>query len=446
MSAMPTGGQRVHQVLATLGYGDAIGHEVLGIQRVLRRAGYESEIFVETADPRLEELTVDYRELVGAVGPSDLLIHHFSIGSRASLTAYALPGRMALVYHNITPPEYFIGIHKDLVKLCFRGRRELTAYINRSELALGDSEYNRQELEALGFRTTGVLPVVPGFSHLDGVPDRMMAAGFDDGWTNVIFVGRVIPNKKFEDVIRAFHAFRARHNPRSRLLLVGSYSGFDRYLAMLQALIARLGTPDVHFLGHVSNEELTALYDIADLFLCASEHEGFCVPIVEAFYKQVPVLAFAATAVPATMDGGGVLYDTKDALEVARLMEAVLDDWRIEDAVVQSQDAALQRLRERDFDGTLLRFVDMVLAMPPRPAPEVAWDFWQQFDQFERLEELRQFRPALYRALPLASGSAARDAGSVGTVVPATRTENLNHTGTTPHSRGSRIPDPGSRR
>jgi glycosyltransferase involved in cell wall biosynthesis len=398
MSAMPTGGQRVHQVLATLGYGDAIGHEVLGIQRVLRRAGYESEIFVETADPRLEELTVDYRELVGAVGPSDLLIHHFSIGSRASRTAYALPGRMALVYHNITPPEYFIGIHKDLVKLCFRGRRELTAYINRSELALGDSEYNRQELEALGFRTTGVLPVVPGFSHLDGVPDRMMAAGFDDGWTNVIFVGRVIPNKKFEDVIRAFHAFRARHNPRSRLLLVGSYSGFDRYLAMLQALIARLGTPDVHFLGHVSNEELTALYDIADLFLCASEHEGFCVPIVEAFYKQVPVLAFAATAVPATMDGGGVLYDTKDALEVARLMEAVLDDWRIEDAVVQSQDAALQRLRERDFDGTLLRFVDMVLAMPPRPAPEVAWDFWQQFDQFERLEELRQFRPALYRA------------------------------------------------
>ena len=139
----------------------------------------------------------------------------------------------------------------------------------------------------------------------------------------MLFVGRVIPNKKFEDVIRAFHAYRTRHNPRSRLLLVGSYSGFERYLAMLQSLIARLGTPDVHFLGHVSNEELTALYDVADLFLCASEHEGFCVPIVEAFYKRVPVLAYAATAVPATMDGGGVLYDTKDPFEVARLMDAV---------------------------------------------------------------------------------------------------------------------------
>ncbi len=404
MSAATASRPGVHQVMATLGYGDAIGHEALGIQRVLRGAGYESEIFVETADPRLEDLTLDYRELVGAIGPSDLMIHHFSIGSRASRIAYALPGRMALVYHNITPPEYFLGVHKDLVKLCFRGRRELTAYIDRSDLALGDSEYNRRELAALGFHATGVLPVVPDFSHLDGVPDRLLAADFDDEWTNILFVGRVIPNKKFEDVIRAFHAYRTRHNPRSRLLLVGSYSGFERYLAMLQTLIARLGTPDVHFLGHVSNEELTACYDVADLFLCASEHEGFCVPIVEAFYKRIPVLAYAATAVPATMDGGGVLYDSKDAFEVARLMAAILDDERIEDAVVRSQDEALLRLREKDFGGTLLRFVEDTLAKAPRPAPEVAWDFWQQFEQFERLEELRQFRPALYRALPSEPG------------------------------------------
>jgi L-malate glycosyltransferase len=394
---------RVHQVLATLGYGDAIGHEVLGIQRVLRGAGYSSEIFVETADPRLEDLTLDYREMVGQIAPEDVLIHHFSIGSRASKIAYALPGRMALVYHNITPPEYFVGVHKDLVKLCFRGRRELTAYIDRVELALGDSEYNRQELEGLGFAHTGVLPVVPDFSHLNGHPNRLIATDFDDGWTNVMFVGRVIPNKRFETVIRAFHVYRSRHNPRSRLLFVGSFSGFERYLSMLQQLVARLGTPDVHFLGHVSNEELTAMYDIADLFLCASAHEGFCVPIVEAFYKQIPVLAYASTAVPATMDGGGVLYDTSDPFEIARLMDGILGDSQLEDAIVCSQDAALERLLARDFSGTLLRFVDEVLAKPPRPAPNVAWDFWAQFDQFERLEELRQFRPAVFEALPAPS-------------------------------------------
>jgi L-malate glycosyltransferase len=391
--------RRVHQILATLGYGDAIGHEVLGIQRVLRAAGYVSEIYVETADPRLEDLTIDYRDLVGEVTPDDGLIHHFSIGSRASRTAYALPGRMALVYHNITPPEYFVGVHKDLVRLCYRGRRELTAYVRRCDLALGDSEYNRAELEALGFAPTGVLPVVPDFSHLDGAPDPRLSAVFDDGWTNVLFVGRVIPNKKFENIIRAFHLYRTRLNPRSRLLLVGSYGGFERYLAMLTGLIGRLGTPDVHFLGHVTNEELTALYDVADLFLCASEHEGFCVPIVEAFHKRVPVLAYAATAVPATMDGGGVLYDDPDPARVAELMSALTDP-QVEDAVLASQDAALARLQAKDFAGTLLGFVERLLAAPPRPAPPVTWDFWAQFAQFDRLEELRQFRPALFRALP----------------------------------------------
>ncbi|HVH58325.1 MAG TPA: glycosyltransferase [Vicinamibacterales bacterium] len=398
---------QVHQVLATLGYGDAIGHEVIGIQRVLRSAGYTSEIFVETADPRLEELTLDYRDMVGEVSADDALIHHFSIGSRASRTAYALPGHMALVYHNITPPEYFIGVHKELVKLCFRGRRELTAYIDRCDLAVGDSEYNRRELESLGFRDTAVLPVVPDFSHLDAA-DYQSVQNFDDEKTNIMFVGRVIPNKKFEDVIRAFHVYRTRLNVRSRLLLAGSYSGFEKYHATLQGLIARLGTPDVHFLGHVRNEELSALYDVADLFLCASEHEGFCVPLVEAFYKRVPVLAYAATAVPATMDGAGILYETKDPEYVARLMEAVLDVPQISDSIVDSQDAALDRLLAKDFAGTLLGFVERLTSAPPRPAPPVTWDFWEQFEQFDRFEELRQFRPSLYKALPVAPAEHGR--------------------------------------
>jgi hypothetical protein len=154
---------KVHQILATLGYGDAIGSEVLGIHRALRAAGYESEIIVETADPRLEDLTVDYRDIVNDVGPDDLLIHHFSLGSKASRTAYALPARMVLIYHNITPPEYFLGVHEQLVRQCYHGRRELTGYRTRCELALGDSEFNRQELESLGFDPTGVLHVVPDF-------------------------------------------------------------------------------------------------------------------------------------------------------------------------------------------------------------------------------------------------------------------------------------------
>jgi len=391
---------RVHQVLATLGYGDAIGHEVLGIQRVLRAAGYDSEIFVETADSRLESLTRDFRELVDFSHPDNLLLHHFSLGSKASRTAFALPDRMGLIYHNITPPEYFVGVHRTLARQCFRGRRELRAYASRCDLALGDSEFNRQDLEALGFPRTAVLPVVPDFSHLDRTPNWLVAEDFDDDWTNILFVGRVIANKKIENLIRYFHAYHTSVNPRSRLLIVGAQGGFERYLASLHQLTATLGTSHVHFIGHVSDEELVAFYELADLFLCASEHEGFCVPLVEAFYKQVPVLAYAATAVPSTMDGAGVLFDTLDPMRVAALMDAILSDAALQDRIVEEQLAAVDRLRAQDFAGTLLGFVDQVLSRPRAPHPAVAFDFWQQFDAAQELEELRLYRPSIYKALP----------------------------------------------
>jgi glycosyltransferase involved in cell wall biosynthesis len=391
---------RVHQILATLGYGDAIGNEVLGITRALRGAGYESDIIVETADPRLEHLTVDYRDVVGDVTPDDLLIHHFSLGSRASRTAFALPCRMMLVYHNITPPEYFLGVHDQLVRQCYHGRRELLPYRSRCDLALGDSEFNRRELEALGFPRTAVLPVVPDFSHLDVPPDVRIADAFDDEWTNILFVGRLIPNKRPDNLIRFVHAYQTLYNRRARLILAGSYGGFDTYLAQLHVLIAKLGVDAVHILGQVSNEELTALYDVADLFLCASEHEGFCVPLMEAFHKRVPVMAYAATAVPATMDGGGVLYETTDPCQVAALMHATLDSASRTDAILERQDAALARLLARDFPQLVRDFVGEALARPRLTPPAVAPDFWQQFTLAGELETIRQSRPAAFRALP----------------------------------------------
>jgi glycosyltransferase involved in cell wall biosynthesis len=390
----------VHQVLATLGYGDAIGHEVLAIQRVLRGHGYESDIFVETADERLESRTRHYRELVDASHPDNLLIHHFSIGSKASRTAYALPDRMALIYHNITPPEYFVDVHRRLARQCYYGRRELRAYIPRCDLALGDSEFNRQDLELIGFPRAAVLPVVPDFAHLDVDPDAFVARQFDDDWTNILFVGRVIANKKIEDLIRFFQAYHAQFNPRSRLIIVGVFSMFERYLASLSQLVTDLRLTDVHFVGHVSDEELVAYYEIADLFLCASEHEGYCVPLVEAFEMGVPVLAYAATAVPSTMDGAGVLYRDKSPRHVALIMDAILSDEALQRAVVREQRAAVERLRAHDFAGTLLEFVNQVLTTPRMPRPAVAYDFWRQFDHAEALDELRLYRPSIYKALP----------------------------------------------
>lgn len=399
----------VHQVLASLGYGDAIGHEVLGIQRVLRAAGYESEIFVESAERRVKHLTRDYLDLPHVSHPDNILIHHFSIGSRSSRIAYALPDRMVLVYHNITPPEYFVDVHPLLVQQCFLGRRELGLYASRCDLALGDSEYNRQELEAAGFPRTAVLPVVPDFTHLGEKPNRIGASTFDDDAVNLLFVGRMIPNKRIEDVIRWFHAYRKWFNPRSRLLLVGSHSGFERYVAMLHEYISRIGAADVHLLGHVPNDELVAYYEVADVFLCASEHEGFCVPLIEAFHMGVPVIAYAAAAVPATMDGGGVLIDDKDPALVAALIHEVATNRAVQDRVLDSQDAALERLLAKDFGGTLLRFIHEVENSPRVPHPAIAFDFWDQMAFAQEIQEIRRFRPSAYQALPKVDAAETAD-------------------------------------
>ncbi len=395
----------VDQVLATLGYGDAIGNEALGIQRALVTAGYDSRIYVQTADPRVEDLTEDYRDLIDDSHPNRILIHHFSLGSRASRVAFALPDRMMLVYHNITPPQYFRDVNVTLMQQCFDGRRELQAWALRCDLAVGDSAFNQAELDALGFPRTGVLPVVPDFSHLDVPPDQALAGQFDDDAMNILFVGRLIPNKKIEDLVRTLAVYRRRYDPRARLLVVGSHAGFDDYHASIATLVRDLRISGVHLLDHVTNEELTALYDVADLFLSASEHEGFCVPLVEAFWKRIPVVAYAAAAVPATMDGGGVLYDRKDPRHIASIINAVLSDSALEDDILRAQDAALARRRAQDFPATLLRLIDQVRATPRLPDWKVDPDFWHQFERAEALEELKQYRPAAYEALPRADRS-----------------------------------------
>jgi glycosyltransferase involved in cell wall biosynthesis len=391
---------RVHQVVAALRYGDAIGNQALAIARILRGAGYDSEIIAEHADDASRDLSTDYRDVGGEIQADDIIINHFSLGSRAARTAFALPGRMILNYHNITPPEFFAGVHDGLARLCFQGRRELAAFRTRVELALGASEFNRRELEALGFGPTGILPVVTGFGHITERPDPRVLAAYDDDRTNVLFVGRVAPNKRQDNLIRHFHAYQSRFDPDARLLLAGGTEGFEGYLTQLRVLASALGVRDVHFLGQVTNAQLTALYDVADLFLCASEHEGFCVPLVEAFYKRVPVMALARAAVPATMDGGGVLYDTTDSLEVSEIMHAVLSDPALEARVLDAQDAALGRLRARDLATSLLACVADVAKAPPRPAPAIAAGFWNDFEIAAELTALRETRPLAFHRLP----------------------------------------------
>ena len=348
--------RRVHQLLAALAYGDAIGDEALAIQRHLRAGGFESEIFAERVHPRMAHLARPLWRYPEVSAPDTVCVYHFSIGSAAGRLIYHAPDRLVAIYHNITPARYFLGFHPHLVGLTHHGRRELEAFAPRAELALGDSEYNRRELAEAGFRQTGVLPIVLDLARYGRNPSPVTRRLFDDGRTNVLFVGRIIPNKRIEDLIAAFAAYR-RRDPRSRLLLVGDYRGHERYYGRLRQRALALGlslSDDVVFTGHVEHDDLVACYAASHLFLCLSEHEGFCVPLLEAMVFDLPVVAYDAGAVRETLDGAGVLLERKDPDEVAELLWRLRPDGALRAAVLAGERRALARLQATDY-GALVQ-------------------------------------------------------------------------------------------
>ena len=346
--------RRVPQLLAALSYGDAIGNEALAIQHHLRAAGYESDIFAESVHPRMAHLARPLHEYREVSSRETVCLFHFSIGSAAGRMVFGAPDRLVSIYHNITPAEFFLGFHPHLAGLCYHGRRELAAFAPRTALALGDSEFNRRELQAAGYRRTEVLPIVLDLDRFRQLASPVVRGLYGDRRKNLLFVGRIIPNKKIEDLLQVFAVYQRYLEPRSRLLLVGEYRGFERYQRRLRERVEALRLDNVVFAGHVDDDDLRAYYSVADLFLCLSEHEGFCVPLVEAMNFGVPVLAFDAGAVAETLRGGGVLLKEKRPEVVAELVHRILSDAALRSAVMATQERALASVRATDF-GALLR-------------------------------------------------------------------------------------------
>jgi L-malate glycosyltransferase len=354
----------VHQVLAALSYGDAIGNEALAIQRHLRAAGFQSEIFAEAVHPRMAGLARPLWEYCRIASPETVCLFHFSIGSAAGRLVHQAPHRLVCIYHNITPADVFLGFHPHLAGLCYHGRRELAAFAPRAELGLGDSEFNRRELEAAGFPRTAVLPIVLDLESYRRPPSPVIRRIYDDGRTNILFVGRIIPNKRIDDLIRAFAVYQRWREPRSRLLLVGDHRGHERYYDRLQEMVRAFRVDEVVFTGHVDDDELMAFYGVADAFLCLSEHEGFCVPLLEAMMFGIPVLAYDAGAVAETLRGGGVLLKNKAPEAVAELLHQVHTDPALRRGVLATQERALREVRALDFGALLMERLAPVLEAP----------------------------------------------------------------------------------
>ncbi len=359
-------GVAVHQLVPNFDRGDAIGNHVRALRGLLRGWGGASDVYAQHIHAALARDARFYTRYREVADPSNIVLFHFSIGSEVTGFFAGLPDKKVLIYHNITPPEYFVGVNPRVADRCRRGRWELARLRGVTDLALGVSEFNRRELEAAGFPRTGVLPILIDWDLYALPSARGVEAAYRHG-TNLLFVGRIAPNKRVEDLIKTYYFYR-RLDPASRLILVGSAVDMEGYLGGCQRLAAELGVLDgVVFTGSVSQAELCTYYRLTSVYLSLSEHEGFCVPLLEAMHFGVPVVALAATGVPGTLGGAGLLVSGRDFPMIAELVHRVVTEPALRDAVVAGQRDRLDAFSPAAIGAQLRGYLADLAPVEARP-------------------------------------------------------------------------------
>ncbi|HZP95092.1 MAG TPA: glycosyltransferase family 4 protein [Candidatus Limnocylindria bacterium] len=348
----------VHQFHPVLAPGDAMSDHVFALRARFREWGYASEAYAVEAKPGVDGETRSYRELFRSVRPEDTLVLHFSMGHEVFDELAKLPARRVLVFHNVTPPEFFVGLNPHAAAHARLGIRQLQRLAPSIDLAVGVSEFNRRALEAAGYARTACVPILVDWSRYAIDPDAEVRALLAGIHSKLLFVGRISPNKRQDELIRMLAYYRRCIDPEAILVLVGSHRDQPQYYARLRALADALGVASaVRFTGPVSLPQLVAYYRAASCFVSLSEHEGFGVPLLEAMFLGAPVVALDAAAVGETVDGAAVLLPRKDLAEAAEACALVNEDlgWRA--ALV---DAGHERVRAFDPDRTARRTKDVL--------------------------------------------------------------------------------------
>jgi L-malate glycosyltransferase len=349
---------RIDQWVPALHRGDAIGDSARLMRDAFRRWGYEADVYALEIDDDLEgdgRLFRDFR----AGGAQDIVILHYALPSPMTQALLAHPGRRMLIHHNVTPPEFFAPYDAEMVRILALGRAELPL-LKDVDLALGDSEYNRGELLAAGFRRTGVLPIALDFSRYRERPNPVLGRFLGEGPVNVLFVGRVSPNKRHEDLIRLAAYWKRFISADVRLVLVGKLPRRRAYFDALQAHMYEHGfTPwEVLFLGHVAHDDLLAAYAGSHVFVSMSEHEGFGVPLVEAMLMDLPIVAYRATAVADTLGDAGLQFETKDLAAMAESASLLARDNDARAAVLRGQARRLGAFAPETVEAALRGHID----------------------------------------------------------------------------------------
>jgi glycosyltransferase involved in cell wall biosynthesis len=355
----------VHQVLPSLHVADASGSHTLRARDVLREAGYASEIFVEHVDPPLAGEAQPFVQLDRFVEHrSTVILYQLAVGSE--VVAHLLRRREPLFvnYHNLTPADFFWKWAPDWLNAVESGRQQLHRLAPVVSHAIAVSEFNRRDLDSAGYRSTSVVPpfVETAREHDD---TGLVTSGVTEGpvsemvkrATRWLFVGKLLPHKAAHDVVKALALYRRVYDPSATLALVGGHP-VPAYRAAVEGFAKSLGIGEsVELLGTVSEERLRSEYRGAHVFVCLSDHEGFCFPLLEAMRHGVPVVAYDAGAVGDTLGDGGILLEDKLAETVASAVHAVVSDRGLRDGMRTRGKAQLARF---DPGTTAHRFVAQI--------------------------------------------------------------------------------------
>jgi glycosyltransferase involved in cell wall biosynthesis len=328
-----------------------------------RAWGHPADVYALDLDDDVAGLGRPFSEFKAGTR-DDVVILHFALPSPLSAAFRELGSRRVVLHHNITPPGFYAPYDAEMARICALGREEIAGLAGHAELALGDSEWNRRELEAMGFARTGVLPIFLDFARYSEAPSPVLARALADERVNLLFVGRIAPNKRHEDLIRLVSYWKRFIAPDVRLVLVGKkprrVTGAGRplrkhYLDALQAFHYEEGldSSEVVFTGHVPHDDLLACYAKARVFVSMSEHEGFGVPLLEAMLTGVPVLAYRATAVGDTLGDAGVQFGEKKLPEIAEMAYSLATDETLRAAVLAGQRRRLQHFAPAAVEATL---------------------------------------------------------------------------------------------
>ncbi len=350
----------IEQFLPAFHYGDATSNSALAFHEYLISRGIESKLISLTSDKKVRDKVILFKDYKMEADSTKIL--HFAIPSQLTEFFKKTKGKKVMIYHNITPSSFFADYSEFLTKFTYDGRIHLESLKDSFDLSIGVSEFNASDLRKLSFRNVEVFPLIINIDNYDMPYSQGYYNLINDDRKNILCVGRNAPNKKIEDAVKMLFFYKKYLSPSIRLIVAGNTNSVPKYFSAVRDLASRfyLTSDDILFTGHIRFDEFLAVYKISDIYLSMSEHEGFCLPVIESFKMDIPVVAYDAGAIRETVGKGGVVFNTKEPDRVAGMLEYLINNREIGQKMITSGKIRLEKYLNDSDPAKLLAMLEKI--------------------------------------------------------------------------------------